>query len=270
MLAWLTKSALPSSNREYIISLPDDELWQADFFGAILPLISTESWELHGALTPDEMSEYWLNLLIPQIHNLRIAMPVGSILAYASNIVPEGYLLCNGGTHLIADYPELAALVGNSYGGNGTTTFGVPDLTGKFVMMFSAGHGFATTGGNDFHTLTVAELPVHTHTQNSHNHTQSSHNHTQDSHNHTQNAHAHIFTAFNATPGSGSSGAAAGTRATIDSPTATATNIAATATNQAQTAVNVAATATNQNTGSGNGHNNLPPYLVLSYVIKAS
>ena len=93
------------------------------------------------------------------------------------------------------------------------------------------------------------------------------HNHTQNSHNHTQNAHNHALT------GSKSVGLQEGSRlrvgygSTSDSKNtnnATATNKATTATNNSATATNNPQTATNQNTGGGQAHNNMPPYLAVN------
>lgn len=149
---------------------------------------------------------------------------------------------------------------------------------GTSDQAFAAG----ATGGASNHTLTEAQMPSHTHTQNSHNHTQQSHNHTQDAHNHTQDAHNHTQNAhrhsilkmwINVAGDSrisSASGFYASAPATSYSeyttPTnieTTATNIATTATNQANTAVNNAATAVNQATGGDGAHNNLQPYIVV-------
>lgn len=143
--------------------------------------------------------------------------------------------------------------------------------TGRTIVGIDAGQTeFDTveeTGGSKTHTLSTAEMPSHTHTQDSHNHTQNSHNHTQDAHNHTQNAHSHtnLYQGLADVGGGplpiafdGGGGVASNTVLS-----ATATNIATTATNQATTATNQATTATNQNTGGGGAHNNLQPYIVV-------
>ena len=71
-------------------------------------------------------------------------------------------------------------------------------INGKFLMSCDADHAAGTTGGSATHahttgncTLTVDQIPSHTHEQESHNHTQNAHTHTQNAHTHTQNAHAH-------------------------------------------------------------------------------
>lgn len=112
------------------------------------------------------------------------------------------------------------------------------------------------TGGAKTVTLTEAQMPSHTHVQNSHNHTQNSHNHTQD-------AHGHVITSQTATTGSATSyehGALDTSSAEAEATETTQTTVA---TNQAATATNQATTAVNQNTGGGEAHNNMPPYLVV-------
>lgn len=63
----------------------------------------------------------------------RSTPPVGSILLWTSKLVPSGYLPCDGSVKSPADLPELFAVIGNSYGGDGVVTFKLPDFRGVFI-----------------------------------------------------------------------------------------------------------------------------------------
>ena len=96
--------------------------------------------------------------------------PTGTILDYAGDVVPAGYLLCDGRAVSRTTYAALYAVLGTRYGaGDGSTTFGLPDLRRR-VALGSGGAGSAeiantlgATGGEESHALTLAELPAHTH-----------------------------------------------------------------------------------------------------------
>ena len=76
--------------------------------------------------------------------------PVASVLSYAAANAPSGWLLCDGATYSFAAYPTLANLLLGTYGGNGTTTFAVPDLRGRTVA------GPDNMGGTDAGRLDIA------------------------------------------------------------------------------------------------------------------
>jgi microcystin-dependent protein len=76
---------------------------------------------------------------------------------------PKGWAQCNGQLLPINQNQGLFALLGTRYGGDGRMNFGLPDLRGRIPMHMSGGHTLGERGGEQAHTLGIAELPTHTH-----------------------------------------------------------------------------------------------------------
>lgn len=97
-------------------------------------------------------------------------LPVGSTIPFAAAAAPTGWLICNGSTVSRTTYASLFSVIGVSWGvGDGSTTFGLPDLQGRVAVGSGAGTGLtartlAGSGGEENHVLTTAELAAHTHT----------------------------------------------------------------------------------------------------------
>lgn len=140
------------------------------------------------------------------VDGLDTAMPSGGIIMWSGSVasIPSGWYLCNGS--------------------NST-----PDLRGRFVIGAGGGYNPGDTGGEATHTLTEAEMPSHTHIQNSHTHSYS----------------------------------AGGAADTFDGGPYNYNVINFSARTTGST------TATNQNTGGGGAHNNLPPYYALAFIMKS-
>lgn len=94
---------------------------------------------------------------------------LGSVKMFGGNFAPRGYALCAGQLLAISQNDALFALIGTVYGGDGQTTFGLPDLRGRAPMHFGQGPGLPSyslgqTLGTETVTLTAQELPTHSHT----------------------------------------------------------------------------------------------------------
>ena len=79
---------------------------------------------------------------------------------------PQGWALCNGQLLPINQNQALFSLLGTTYGGNGQTTFGLPDLRGRVPIHVGAGHTLGERAGEQAHTLSVSEMPTHSHAVN--------------------------------------------------------------------------------------------------------
>jgi microcystin-dependent protein len=79
------------------------------------------------------------------------------------NFAPKGWAMCNGQFLPINQNQALFSLLGTSYGGNGQTTFALPDLRGRVPIHDGNGHSLGERAGESTHTLSISELPAHTH-----------------------------------------------------------------------------------------------------------
>lgn len=164
----------------------------------------------------------------------------GTILPTVATSAPSGWLLCDGTAVSRSTYPNLFALVGTAFGaGDGTTTFNLPDLRGRSIIGVGTGSGLTArtrgeTGGAESHTLTEAQMPLH----------------------------GHPYRVSYTSTGSSD----ASTQTTGGFPTKTTS-----ASTQAAYTGTPSNTQGQQigGTGGGASHNNMQPFMALSYIIRA-
>jgi microcystin-dependent protein len=88
---------------------------------------------------------------------------VGEIRMFGGNFAPAGWMFCQGQLLPISQYETLFQLIGTTYGGDGQSTFGLPDLRGRLPIHPGSGFILGQTGGAEGVTLTANQIPAHTH-----------------------------------------------------------------------------------------------------------
>jgi len=88
---------------------------------------------------------------------------VGEIRMFGGSFAPAGWMFCQGQLLPISENETLFNLIGTTYGGDGQSTFALPDLQGRLPMHNGNGFILAETGGVETVTLTVQQIPIHTH-----------------------------------------------------------------------------------------------------------
>ena len=152
---------------------------------------------------------------------------VGELRVVGFSFAPKNWALCNGQTLAINQNQALFSLLGTTYGGNGTTTFALPDMRGRVPLHFGTALTQGTALGEEMHTLSTAEMAPHTHQV------------------------AAVSGAGTVVPPAGNL-MAAGSTGLFASALGTSVTLAA---------------ATTTNSGGGQSHENRQPYLVLNVII---
>ena len=88
---------------------------------------------------------------------------IGEIRMFAGNFAPAGWMFCEGQLLPISDFETLFQILGTTYGGDGQSTFALPDMRGRIPIHQGNGFILAETGGAETITLTVSQLPAHSH-----------------------------------------------------------------------------------------------------------
>lgn len=93
---------------------------------------------------------------------------IAEIVMFGGNFAPRGWAFCDGQLLAISSHTALFSLIGTTYGGDGRTSTGLPELRGRAPIQQGTGpglstHRLGTRGGNETHTLTTLEMPSHTH-----------------------------------------------------------------------------------------------------------
>src|SRR5215216_4625641 len=88
---------------------------------------------------------------------------LGELKLVSFAFAPQGWAQCNGQLLPINQNQALFALLGTTFGGNGQTNFALPDLRERTPIHVGSGHTLGERGGEQAHTLSIAELPMHAH-----------------------------------------------------------------------------------------------------------
>lgn len=153
---------------------------------------------------------------------------LGMILPTAFNMAPRGFAMCNGQLLSIAQNQALFSLLGTNFGGDGRTTFGLPDLRGRTTVGIESVPGVPY--GTEYVTLLQAEMPAHNHQLNA----------------------TSVVGQGRSTPAGATFGTSAAASAMLFGPTTGSVPLAM---------------SNMQAAGNGQPHANMQPYLVINYII---
>lgn len=167
-IAWLTSDDTPGSAVCFRVFCPTGEAYEAALRGAIAELELPENWEQAGTTTPEEAAYAFVLADVITMQWERCSM-AGEIILWPGETIPDGWLVCDGSDLEQAEYPELYAILGTTWGTPGGSLFTLPDLRQRVPIGVGDASGLSTrdladVGGAETVSLTSAQNGPHTHT----------------------------------------------------------------------------------------------------------
>jgi len=200
--------------------------------------------------------------------NYQYVNPIGTIICFAGQLVPQGWVLCDGSEISKSEYPNLFSVIGNTYGTPvNSSNFILPNLQQRIPLGKSNSNNLGDNGGNSNITLSTNQLPSHNHTGTTNIAGLHTHTATDLGHNHSYND---VYFAENRSGGQNVYGTSSSTDYDNDYIYRTPTPTTSTGFANISVANNGehTHTFTTNSTGSNSSVNIMNPYLVLNYLIK--
>lgn len=229
MPTFKTESTVPTLDGAFLLPVPFVQWFNDSVLQALAELTIPENWYTDSQEERQAAVQYASKMLAGYKLLNFNPFPVGMIFPYGGAINPPGYLLCDGAQYQTDEYPELFATIGYYYGGSGDD-FNVPNLLNRMVTGAGDIYSPNDTGGEREVTLSLGQIP---------------------SHNHTDIGHYHSYNP----PGVSGLALAPG-----ELPV-TLPNIIPSITGTASANIT--------SSGGGEAHENMPPYIALTYIIYA-
>lgn len=160
--AWLTPDLAAAGGTFTARRLVIPNAYLPHVNGALAQLCETYAWEAFGAVSPAQAARDMQSMLLAYLESSDTM--IGSIHTYAGPL-PPGVLECDGAAYLRADYPLLYDRLDAAYHVD-SDIFTVPDLRGRFIVGAGLGYDLRDTGGLSHVTLTVDQMPSHSHGYN--------------------------------------------------------------------------------------------------------
>lgn len=182
-MGYLTPDSIPANTICRVLFIPDNQEFIGNVTGALQTLTIPENWFPQGALTPQQSADALVDMFDQFCFAQGACRVVGEIICYAVAVPPyASWLSCDGRSLARAAYPDLFNVIGSLYGSVDGTHFNIPDLRGRVVVSNGLGFGLtdrqpADVFGEEDHTLVIAELASHSHSNSPHNHALTPHVH---------------------------------------------------------------------------------------------
>lgn len=162
----------------FLLTLPSDDWFKKAILSVLLESAQFSSWKKFGTIEITDAVERANEMLEGMLIFPFNPLPPGRIETFAGSVIPDGWLLCDGGSYAETDFPELFAAIGATFGG-GAGNFNVPDMRNRVGIGAGDDFSLADTGGEETHTLTETELASHSHIASGGSATDLGHAHTE-------------------------------------------------------------------------------------------